>query len=125
LGLEGAHSKNRIVHSGGDATGKQVMNFLSYSLQKNIVIKENRLAYELLIDHQANRCYGVKVKRTDGGIETHMANHIVLATGGCGQLYSYTSNAASVCGDGIALAYQAGARLADMEFMQFHPTLLY
>lgn len=125
LGLEGAHSKNRIVHSGGDATGKQVMNFLSYSLQKNIVLKENRLAYELLIDHQANRCYGVKVKRTDGGIETYMANHIVLATGGCGQLYSYTSNAASVCGDGIALAYQAGARLADMEFMQFHPTLLY
>ncbi|MFK4996776.1 FAD-binding protein [Bacillus sp. N9] len=61
----------------------------------------------------------------DGKIQTYFAEHIVLATGGCGQLYRYTSNAETAIGDGVALAYRAGAEISDMEFIQFHPTLLY
>src|SRR5690606_42137023 len=68
---------------------------------------------------------GAKGKYANHKVETFYANHIVIATGGCGQLYRYTSNAETVTGDGIALAYRAGAEIADMEFIQFHPTLLY
>ncbi len=122
LGMEGAHSEQRIVHSGGDATGKHVCELLIGRLPDHVVIEENVFAYELLV--QENRCIGVKVKKADGKTELYMANHTVLATGGCGQLYRYTSNAETVTGDGIAIAYRAGAEIVDMEFTQFHPTLL-
>jgi L-aspartate oxidase len=67
----------------------------------------------------------VKAKTTDGSIQKFYGNHVIIASGGCGQLYSYTSNANTVSGDGIAMAYLAGADIVDMEFIQFHPTLLY
>ncbi|MGJ7912278.1 L-aspartate oxidase [Neobacillus sp. LXY-1] len=125
LGMEGAHSEHRIVHGGGDATGRKVTDYLIDRLANNISIEEDAFAYELILNHDNNRCIGVKVKHSDESIEHYFASHIVLATGGCGQLFSYTSNASTVTGDGIALAYQAGAEIADMEFIQFHPTLLY
>jgi L-aspartate oxidase len=123
LGMEGAHSEKRIVHSGGDATGKNVVEYLIGQLKDNVKIEEDVYAYELIV--KENRCIGVKTKKPNGKIQDYYGNNIVLATGGCGQLYTYTSNAETVMGDGIAMAYLAGAEVADMEFNQFHPTLLY
>lgn len=125
LGMEGAHSTNRIVHSGGDATGRHMVDFLLANLDGNICVEHSVQAYELLLDEQKDICVGVKGKLPDGTIEHYYADHVVLATGGCGQLYSFTSNAATATGDGMAMAYMAGAELADMEFIQFHPTLLF
>lgn len=124
FGMEGAHSEKRIVHSGGDATGKAIVEFLVSQLSKNISIQEEVFVYELLMNSHGE-CIGVKGKMPDGTTELFYANHVVLATGGCGQLYQFTSNAETVTGDGLALAYLAGAELVDMEFIQFHPTLLF
>ncbi len=125
LGLEGAHREKRIVHCRGDATGKHVMEHLIGLLAENVQIDENVLAYELIMDRGQNRCIGVKAKNQDGAIRCYYGKYVILATGGCGQLYPFTSNAPTVTGDGIAMAYLAGAEIADMEFIQFHPTLLY
>ncbi|MCM3692278.1 L-aspartate oxidase [Neobacillus niacini] len=124
LGMEGAHSEKRIVHGGGDATGKNVVEFLITKLKENVTIDENVFAYELLLDSKKT-CIGVKAKEQDGTIKYHYSTNTILATGGCGQLFTYTSNAPTVNGDGIAMAYRAGAEIVDMEFIQFHPTLLY
>lgn len=125
LGMEGAHSEKRIVHSGGDATGKNVIELLISKLTENVKIEENVFVYELLLNREQNRCIGVKAKYQDGTIQLFYGNYVILATGGCGQLYSFTSSAETVTGDGIAMAYLAGAEIVDMEFIQFHPTLLY
>lgn len=122
LGLEGAHSHHRIVHGGGDATGQKVMDFL-VEKTKHIQIIEHMTVIDLLISD--DKCIGVKAKNTEGEVKSFFANHIVLATGGLGGLYSFTSNENTVTGDGIALAYRAGAEVCDMEFIQFHPTLLF
>ena len=125
LGMEGAHSEKRIVHGGGDATGKNVMEYLISKLKGNVVVEEDMFAYELILDPEKNRCMGVKAKTPDGILRKFYGSHVIIASGGCGQLYAYTSNANTVCGDGIAMAYLAGAEVVDMEFIQFHPTLLY
>ncbi|KXH80630.1 L-aspartate oxidase [Sporosarcina sp. HYO08] len=124
LGLEGAHCEKRIVHSGGDATGKNVVDYLLSKCSDNITVEENVIAYELIIDPGENRCVGVKAKNPDGKIRHLYANYVILATGGCGQVYAYTSSAETITGDGIAMAYLAGVEIVDMEFIQFHPTLL-
>ncbi|MBY0096238.1 L-aspartate oxidase [Mesobacillus maritimus] len=124
LGMEGAHSEKRIVHSGGDATGKAIVEFLVSQLGSHITVQENVFVYELIVNVEG-QCIGVKGKLRGGKTEYYYADHVVLATGGCGQLYHFTSNAETVTGDGLALAYLAGAELVDMEFIQFHPTLLY
>lgn len=124
LGMEGAHSEKRIVHSGGDATGREMAEFLASQLGTNITVREEVFVFELIMDDEGT-CIGAKGMLSDGAIESFFSDHVVLATGGCGQLYSFTSNADTVTGDGLALAYIAGAELADMEFIQFHPTLLY
>ncbi len=121
LGLEGAHSEKRIVHGGGDATGKTVIDFLKNQIN-HVTLIENTIVYDLMVSQ--NRCFGVKGKDKDGTNIQIFADHVVIATGGLGQIYSFTSSAETVAGDGIALAYRAGAELADMEFVQFHPTLL-
>lgn len=123
LGLEGAHSKPRIIHSGGDATGKALVNFLVDSLPENVIIHEYELAYELLINDDGE-CIGVKTKSFEDHI-TYLASYVIVATGGVGALYEYTSNCSDSFGDGIALSYLAGAEIADMEFIQFHPSLIY
>jgi L-aspartate oxidase len=125
LGLEGAHSENRIIHSGGDATGKNVIEYLISRLTENIKVEENVFVYELIIDHKEKRCIGVKAKYQDGTIQCFYGDNIILATGGCGQVYPFTSSAPTITGDGVAMAYLAGVEIVDMEFVQFHPTLLY
>ncbi|MDC3411891.1 L-aspartate oxidase [Terrihalobacillus insolitus] len=125
LGKEGAHSENRIIHGGGDQTGRVVTDFLKDQLGQNITVIEHFLVYQLLIDKATNTCFGLKGKNADNAVESYYAEHVVLAAGGAGQVYACTSNAKIATGDGIALAYQVGAELVDMEFVQFHPTLLY
>ncbi|MFJ7933504.1 L-aspartate oxidase [Sporosarcina sp. NPDC096371] len=125
LGMEGAHGRNRIVHCGGDATGTYIMDHLFLSLREDIDVVENRFVYELIIHPVTKKCIGIKAKDEEGNNEMYIADHVVLAMGGIGGLFSFTSNDPSVAGDGIALAYRAGAEITDMEFIQFHPTLLY
>lgn len=125
FGMEGAHSERRILHSHGDATGKYVTEHLLSKLDSpNIHVIEDTAVVELIIgeDHS---CIGVKIMDQEEQVEALYAEHIVLATGGCGSLFQLTSNASTVSGDGIALAFKAGAKIRDMEFIQFHPTLLY
>jgi len=123
LGLEGAHSKPRILHSGGDATGKALVDYLIHSLPENVKITEHQMAYELILN-TAGECIGVKTK-SNSGQSAYYASYVILATGGAGALYACTSNCPDSIGDGMALAYLAGAQITDMEFFQFHPSLLF
>lgn len=123
LTKEAAHSVNRILHSGGDATGRQMEIALCNAVQnnKNITIYEDTSIVDLLV--KGDCCFGV-ITFNSNGYETIFSNTVILATGGLGQLYQYTTNPLGATGDGFALAYRAGAVLQDMEFVQFHPTAL-
>lgn len=123
LGLEGAHSHNRILHAGGDQTGKCFIHYLIDQLPRAVTINEHETAYELLLNTNGE-CIGALTTGNQGS-RRYLAHHTVIATGGAGALYSCTSNFSTNTGDGIALAYHAGAAISDMEFMQFHPTLLW
>ena len=124
LGREGAHSANRIVHAGGDATGPQIIDALrSAALHNpNIEIREFTHLRDLVI---RDGCVcGITVEDRHGVHDTLNGRAVVLATGGVGQLYARTTNPLTATGDGIAAAARAGAMLADLEMMQFHPTAL-
>lgn len=122
LGMEGAHSMRRILHVGGDATGKGIVHTLLQRVSSRVKIFEEEMAYDLIINN--NVCNGVYTKDSKGNVNMILAKHVVLATGGAGQLYSSTSNCKEATGDGVAMAFRVGAAIADMEFIQFHPTLL-
>ena len=125
LTKEAAHSVNRILHSGGDATGREMEIALCHTFQnhKNIKVYENSLAVDLLVEN--NTCDGVVIfHEKNSEYETVYCKTLILATGGLGQLYKYTTNPVGATGDGFALAYNVGAELQDMEFVQFHPTAL-
>ena len=124
--LEAAHSVNRVLHAGGDATGRMIEQALCKKVHENnnIDIYEQTIAVELLVNSD-NECKGVIVfNDITKEYETIYSPVIILATGGIGQLYKYTTNPIGATGDGFALAYNAGAVLQDMEFVQFHPTAL-
>jgi L-aspartate oxidase len=125
LTLEGGHSHARIVHALGDATGLEVMRAVIHQARdrRNIRIWQNSFTIDLLT-HEG-RCRGALVWDKRRGPSLIWARAVVLATGGAGQLYRETTNPAIATADGHALAYRAGAELRDMEFMQFHPTMLY
>ena len=123
LGREAAHSTNRIVHAHGDQTGAEVARTLidRVSESKRIDVYEKSRVLDLIVEN--GRCYGAKTSVAGRAIEI-IADATVLATGGCGQLYRYTTNPVVATADGFAVAYRAGARLSNMEFVQFHPTAL-
>jgi L-aspartate oxidase len=125
LTREGGHSHARIVHAMGDATGQEVMRavILRARTRSNVRIWQNSFTIDLL-SHEG-RCRGALVWDRRRGPGLVWARAVVLATGGAGQLYRETTNPPIATGDGHALAYRAGAELRDMEFMQFHPTVLY
>ncbi|MGG2072629.1 L-aspartate oxidase [Lysinibacillus irui] len=123
LGLEGAHSHHRILHAGGDRTGQIFIDYLLHKLSPKTKVNCYEMAYELLLNTDGD-CIGVLTKG-EKGIKRYLAHHVILATGGAGALYSSTSNYPNNTGDGIALAFRAGAAISDMEFMQFHPSLLW
>ncbi len=125
LTREGAHSKNRIIHA-GDATGKEVCDKLIHTVmqRKNVRIEERIWALDLLVED--NTCYGIIAYHEKTGEYTaYYAGIVICASGGYGQLYYYTTNPEVATGDGAAMAYRAGGKLADLEFVQFHPTVLY
>ena len=125
LTREGAHSRSRILHANGDATGREITrSLLAHArMQTQIDLREYTDSTELLVDDQ-EEVHGVSMFRPDGQIAYILARAVLLASGGAGQVYSDTTNPGVATGDGIAMAYRAGAEVADMEFYQFHPTAL-
>src|SRR5690242_6947169 len=125
LGREGGHSHHRIVHALGDATGFEVMRAMIERVRQaaNVTIWEKTFTLDLLIHEGA--CAGAYVARPRKEKLLVWAKQVVLASGGCGMIYRETTNPPVATGDGMAAAYRAGAELRDMEFMQFHPTVLY
>ncbi|MWL88319.1 L-aspartate oxidase [Cupriavidus sp. SW-Y-13] len=131
LTREGGHSHRRIIHA-ADATGHAVVSTLTKQARKhpNITILEDQFAIDLITSAKlglpGNRCYGLYVldAATDE-VHTITATQTVLAAGGAGKVYLYTTNPDTATGDGIAMAWRAGCRVANMEFIQFHPTCLY
>jgi L-aspartate oxidase len=123
LGLEAAHQARRILHAGGDATGRHIELSLCAALcQAGVAIREHTYVTEILVEQ--GRATGVWAQQQADEPELFRAAHIILACGGAGQLFAYTTNPGVATGDGVALAYRAGAALADLEFYQFHPTAL-
>jgi L-aspartate oxidase len=124
LGLEGGHSRRRIVHAGGSATGRRITRDLSAIAAKGerITVLEP-LAATALLTHDG-RCAGLVARSRDGEVRRLLARAVVLATGGMAALWERTTNPRGAIGAGLTLADAAGARLADLEFMQFHPTAL-
>jgi L-aspartate oxidase len=125
LTREGGHSHRRIVHALGDATGHEVMRAMIATARAtpNITIWDDTFTIDLLT--RDGVCVGAIVWRDKQGIILIWAKQVILASGGCGMVYRETTNPPVATGDGMAAAYRAGAELRDMEFMQFHPTVLY
>jgi L-aspartate oxidase len=136
LGREGGHSRNRIVHA-HDRSGAEIERALLHavSTNPNIQIFENHLAIEIITEHHLGyslkkgvpiHCWGVyALDRTEAKIKVFLASYSILCSGGLGQVYLHTTNPLIATGDGVAMAYRAGALIGNMEFIQFHPTSLY
>jgi L-aspartate oxidase len=124
LGREAAHSRRRILHAHGDATGAEIVRTLVEAVRRapEVRVVENAFALDLLTEDGA--VVGLAAVHADGRRLLHLAPAVVLATGGSGQLYLHTTNPRENTGDGLAMAARAGARLIDLEFVQFHPTAL-
>src|SRR5881296_1771361 len=132
LGKEGGHSKRRVLHV-RDVTGRQIEETLLRELgrQSHVQLLENQMAVDLITAAKLgfateDRCLGVYVlDEKTGEVETIRSDRIVLATGGCGKVYLYTTNPDIATGDGVAMAWRAGVEISNMEFIQFHPTCLF
>jgi len=137
LGMEGGHSHRRVAHA-FDLTGREIERALleKISGNRNVEILEDHLAIDLLIGSrvpgglpglvEGDRCIGAYVlNRKTGRVETRLSRTTVLCTGGCGKVYLYTTNPDIATGDGLAMAYRAGAKVANLEFVQFHPTCFF
>ena len=131
LTREGGHSHRRVIHA-TDATGQAIETTLEQQVRQhpNIAIYENHIAVDLItaakLGHPVQRCLGAYIlDRDTNQVEVFRATQVVLATGGASKVYLYTSNPDTSTGDGIAMAWRAGCRVANMEFNQFHPTCLY
>lgn len=137
LGREGGHSKNRIVYA-ADLTGREIERALTEAVaaHPNIALYEHHMAVDLITEHHLLgakvtppskiHCWGAYgLDAATGEVKTFLARFTMLCSGGCGHIYLHTTNPQIATGDGIAMAYRAGARVANLEFMQFHPTTLY
>lgn len=126
LSREGGHSHPRILHARGDATGQEIQRALCSTLNNHPGISQfpNTFAIDLL-QTTDGRTRGVLAKTPRGELATFFGSQVILATGGSGQIYRETTNPVIATGDGVAMAFRAGAALRDMEFVQFHPTCLY
>jgi L-aspartate oxidase len=120
---EGGHSANRVIHAGGDATGAEIERALLHADGLPSMLTGHQVL-DVVLD-ATGRAAGVTVLGEDGTVGLVLADAVVLATGGSGHLYAATTNPAVATADGLAMALRAGAALADVEFLQFHPTVLY
>ncbi|MBI2705776.1 MAG: FAD-binding protein [Actinobacteria bacterium] len=124
LAREGGHSLARVVHAGGAATGAEIERALVDAVQRTAAaIHENAFALDLVVER--GRCRGVRALSPDGTVTDVRARNVLLATGGAGQLFAVTTNPIEATGDGIAMALRAAVAVADVEFVQFHPTALH
>ena len=125
FGREGAHSRNRILHAHGDSTGREILRALYAKAQtlKNISVLEFEFSTDLIVED--GRVCGIHLITERGQLQQMSASAVLFATGGLGQLYRNTTNPGVATGDGVAMAFRAGAEVSDMEFIQFHPTALY
>jgi L-aspartate oxidase len=125
FGREGAHSRNRILHAHGDSTGREILRALYAKAKtlKNISVREFEFSTDLIVE--SGRVCGIHLINERGEKQQMAASAVLLATGGMGQLYRNTTNPAVATGDGVAMAFRAGAEVSDVEFIQFHPTALY
>jgi len=137
LGREGGHSLNRIVHA-KDFTGREIERALLHAVSESpdITVFEDHIAIDLVTEHHLAEqrviaktgihCWGAYALHVfENRVDTFLAKVVIIATGGLGQVYLHTTNPLIATGDGVAMAYRAGARIANMEFVQFHPTTLY
>jgi L-aspartate oxidase len=126
LGLEAGHARRRVLHA-GDITGHEVIRALLERCRadRGVRIFEGHIAVNLIRDHRGDCCGAYALERDTGAVHTFTSRATVLATGGAGKVYLYTTNPDVATGDGMAMAWRAGATLANMEFVQFHPTCLY
>lgn len=124
LTCEGGHTKNNVLYS-KDSTGKEIIDSLikQVELRKNVLVKDKVFAIDILIEN--NKVMGVLAINELGEKEIYFTETVVIATGGVGHIYKTSTNSSFATGDGIAMAYRAGAEIIDMEFVQFHPTALY
>jgi L-aspartate oxidase len=123
LAIEGAHSARRVLHA-RDATGREIGRTLwkRVSALPDVTIHDHARVVELVVED--GRCVGARFLQDDGTVATARAGSVLLATGGAGQVFRDTTNPVVATGDGVAMAYRAGAQVADLEFVQFHPTAL-
>jgi L-aspartate oxidase len=124
LGREAAHSRWRVLHAGGDATGAEIERALMTAVRKSASITVFEETYVSSLRVENNLCVGLEAQTKDGHTFSITSQSTILANGGAGGLWLHTSNPAGATADGIALAWHAGAALTDLEFMQFHPTVL-
>lgn len=123
FGLEGAHTLHRVLHADGDRTGAALTRFVQGELSPKVHWRTQTAAISL--DVREGHCYGLIIRSSRNNQQTYLpADAVVIATGGLGNLYDFTTNDATITGDGIAMAIRSGAQLRDMAFVQFHPTLL-
>lgn len=124
LAREGGHSRARVVHAGGAATGAEIERSLVAAVRsREVTIHEQAFAVDLVVEH--GRCVGVAARLSDGSRTVVRARHVLLASGGAGEMFAVTTNPVESTGDGIAMALRAGVAVADLEFVQFHPTALH
>lgn len=125
LGREGGHSQNRIIHAHGDQTGLELARTIERRLMQTSQIRVFDHCFLIdLLTHE-DRCVGAVTYHADYGHQLIWAKQVILASGGCGRIWRETTNPAVATGDGLAAAFRAGARMRDMEMVQFHPTTLY
>jgi L-aspartate oxidase len=124
LAREGGHSMARVVHAGGAATGAEIERALVAAVRATAAaLYEDWFAVDLIVEQ--GRCRGITALDPSGARQEVRADHVILATGGAGQLFAVTTNPSEATGDGVAMALRAGVAVADVEFMQFHPTALH
>jgi L-aspartate oxidase len=125
LGLEGGHTRRRVLHAGGSSTGREMVKFLIAAVENNKSIKKFESTGVMRFFSDGSRCGGALAIDGDMRPVAFISKSTILATGGACALYERTTNPEGATGEGIALAYEAGAEIADMEFVQFHPTAFY
>jgi L-aspartate oxidase len=125
LGLEGGHTKRRVLHAGGSSTGREMVRFLIAAVENNRAIKKFESTGVVRFFSDGDTCSGALALGRNFNPISFLSKSTILATGGASALYERTTNPAGSTGEGVALAYRAGAEITDMEFIQFHPTAFY